>query len=156
MAKAPRGGKGRGKPTGRGTLPRKEPVRRPRDGGGRTYEIVCSECYSSFAMRQDSSASSINCPECLHTGNMGAKDVMSKIAIAKAAEQGNFTKALIPALLFVSTGLIWTLVLTANAVAGETVSAGVNYGFLSATLLLFIAAVALGIKYEGNRYEAYF
>ncbi len=156
MAKAPRGGKGRGKSTGRGTLPRKEPVRRPTGGGGKTYEIVCSECYSSFSMRQDSSASSINCPECLHSGNMGAKDVMSKIAIAKSAEQSNFTKALIPAILFIVTGLSWTLFLTARAVAGEAVSAGVNYGFLSATLILFIATVALGFKYESNRYEAYF
>ena len=155
MAKAPRGGKGRGKPTGRGTLPRKEPVRRPTGGGGKTYEIVCSECYSSFAMRQDNSASSINCPECLHSGNMGAKDVMSKIAIAKSAEQSNFLKAVIPAILFIATGLMWSLLLTTQA-PGESVSAGVNYGFLSATLILFIVAIGLGIKYEGNRYEAYF
>ena len=161
MAKAPsrgaRGrGKGKGKPSGRGSLPKKEPRKRPSAPRGKTYEIICSECYTSYAYSQAASADSISCPECLHVGTVGANDVMSKIAIAKSTEGGNLLKAAIPAVLFFVIGVVWTGMLATKAAASTNLEASTNWIFGGVLAVLFIVTLAFALKYESNRYEVYF
>ncbi len=149
---APKKAKG-GRPSAR-SKPTKQAKGPSRSAGprGQTYEIICSECYTDFSFNQASNESSITCPECLHTGNVAPKDVMSKIAIAKSSEAGNLMKAFIPGILFLLCGVVWITILNTQ----ETVSPGVNYGLLGGTLVLLIVAIAMGVKYEYNLHDVYF
>lgn len=161
MAKAPKraakprgkGGKGGGGP--KKPLPKREPARRPARSG-KQYEVLCSECYSSFSFSANASASSISCPECMHVGNIGAKDVMSKIAIAKAGEQSGLMKALIPGVLFMLVGIVWTGMLASKAAVDASLGSGANYGFAGALFILLIVTIGLAFKYESNRHDVYF
>jgi len=51
--------------------------------------------------------------------------------------------------------LIWISMISGNS-NGEELSAGMNYGLLGTTLLLFIVTIFGVAKYESARHEVYF
>ncbi|MFQ5655383.1 MAG: hypothetical protein ACE5GW_11715, partial [Planctomycetota bacterium] len=119
MAKAPQRRKSAG--NGRGSRPAKTPKRtiaRPPRQVSETstegYEIICSECYSSFMMSRNPSASQVTCPDCLHVGSIAPREEMTKISIAKSAEKSNLRLAAIPALLFFLCGVTYVALLNAK------------------------------------------
>ncbi len=126
---------------------------RTRSGDSREgYEIICSECYSSFSLNPGCGESRITCPDCLHIGELAAKDAMTKIAIAKTAEKAGLIKAVVPAILFLLCGLTYVAMSSGSA----DMSSEFNYGFLGACSILIIITLAMGFKYESNRYDVYF
>ena len=77
---------------------------------------------------------------------------MSKIAIAKSSESGNYVKAMIPGILFFVCGLAWMTALN----GAEAFEPAINYALMGGTLILLILTVAMAVKYESNRHEVYF
>ena len=103
-------------------------------------------------MNPSSNATTITCPECLHVGERGEKDTITKIAIAQTAERSSLIKAVLPALLFLIVGIVHIAMLNGE----EAISNGLNYTLLGTIVVLFIISLAMIFKYEGNRYEVYF
>ncbi len=130
--------------------PRSQPTRSGSRSSGDGYEVICSECYTNYQLNTGSSESRITCPECLHAGELAAKDAMTKIAIAKATEKSGLQRAVISAVLFLLVGLTYI-----GMRSGE-LSEGANYGFLGACAILLIITLAMTFKYESNRYDVYF
>ena len=167
MAKAPRkGGKGKApaksakgkKPAAKKSAAKKpaakpKPTRAPSGKG--SYEITCSECYTTFQFRS-TGANDITCPECMHTGTVADSAAMSDIAMAKSKETNGFRMAMIPVLLFFVVGLAYAYILTTKSIAEETIESSMHYGFLGGIALLFILVLAFGIKYESSRSDVYF
>ena len=121
-----------------------------RSSGG--YEILCSECYAAFTLRPQGNQTKITCPECLHVGELGQKDTLTKIAIAKSTERSGLLKAVIPAIIFLVVGIAYVTLLSGT----KELAPPVNYGLLGAMVVFFIISLAMVFKYEGNRYEVYF
>ncbi len=150
MARAPRKmGTSRVK-SARLQKPRIQPSRSGSRSSRNGYEVICSECYTNYQLNTASTESRITCPECLHVGELAAKDAMTKIAIAKTAENSGWMQAVISAVLFLACGLTYV-----GMRSGE-MSDGVNYGFLGACSILLIITLAMTFKYESNRYDVYF
>jgi len=165
MAKAPRskrpapkkGGKGGSKSAARTpksrTPKRTKSPSTPKVAGA--YEVICSECYSDFDYNPQTSASQITCPVCMHVGQVAERDSQTRMQIAKGREKSKFLFGLIPGILMVIVGLIWISMISGNS-NGEELSAGMNYGLLGTTLLLFIVTIFGVAKYESARHEVYF
>jgi len=160
MAKAPNRARGRGGAGGRkaAAKPKKvlrsAPARTASIKGG--YEVLCSECYSNYALNPAANSGKIVCPECMHMGEVAASDVMAQVAIAKSTEKSWLTKAIIPAGLMLVLGVIYVTLYITKSNAGEVLSDGMNYGMLGAVAILFIVSIAFTVKYETNRYDVYF
>lgn len=123
----------------------------PARGG---YEINCSECYSAFSFHPSGGGSSITCPVCMHVGQFAENDVMAKVAMAKQAEKSSFLMAVVPTVLLFGAGLAYVSTLALKGTEGmETTN---HYIFGGVGALLLIVTVALGVKYESNRYDVYF
>ncbi|MGE3165133.1 MAG: hypothetical protein AB7O52_09530 [Planctomycetota bacterium] len=164
MAKATPGRKGassRGKsPAAKKSSPAKaasnprpsKPARAPAGRGG--YEINCSECYTSFSFQPSGGGSAITCPVCMHVGQFAENDVMTKVVMAKRAEKSSFLMAVVPTVLLFVAGLAYAGSLALKGTAGMESTQHYIFGGVGA--LLLIATIALGVKYENNRYDVYF
>ena len=85
---------------------------------------------------------------------MGVVVAVQTLAKEQQGERGAVA-GLVPGVLFVVVGVIWMYLLNSKGSA-EELGAGLNYGLLGVTLILFIISLFGAVKYEASRYEVYF
>ena len=145
----------RKKPAKRGAAAKKTPMAKkskakaPSTAGG--IGVVCSECYSDFLYVQKSSGNQLTCPACGHTGVTPDVAEVQRMVMAKATESKDYLTAVVPGVLFVLVVLYYLLQLN-----GGSLSSGLNYGLLGASVVLFLVTVIFAARYEKSRCEVYF
>ena len=73
------------------------------------------------------------------------------MVMAKATESKAYLTAVVPGVLFVLVVLYYLLQLN-----GGSLSSGLNYGLLGASVVLFLVTIIFAARYEKSRCEVYF
>ncbi len=144
------------KKSGRGRSPKSSTPRlpsAPSTSGG--IPVVCSECYSDFVFIPGSSATTANCPDCMHSGQVPESSELARIGMAKASEKKAFLAAVVPGILFVLVGMFYLIQLN-GAGTQEALGSAMNYSLMGGTLLLFLITLVFAARYEKSRSEVYF
>ncbi len=117
--------------------------------------IRCRDCLQELYYNPSSDAEALECIFCGHRSTRPSEDFLSQAATYKNMESRNAKLAVIPAMLGAIFFVLFIFMSGSKAVVLEE-DALMLYGPLGGAFICFFLALILGVRYEGNRWEAFF
>ncbi len=117
--------------------------------------VRCRDCLQELYYNPSNDSEGLECIFCGHRSVRPSEDFLSQASIYKSLESRNAKMAVIPAILAAVLFMLFIYFTGSKEVVLEEDALRL-YGPLGGSIIFFVLALILGVKYENNRWEAFF